>query len=205
MKRKWRVLAPLMLTALGALAAGVSVLLQKTEDGADAPAAQPAGAAKPVRDPATVSIGSYSFISGFQNAATVELSIPYDPAAESFSVVSEDYLSPSDDSHVALLYAEDYTLQIEYAAYYGGEGWQAHCAALREKHADLREVCFGENRGVLFLDGDVLRFELPVPEDDSSFVQITVQKTSAFDGAVTELVGHPALCEQLAGISFERS
>ena len=205
MKRNWKILAPLTLTALGALAAGVSVLLQKTEDDASAPAAKPAKAVKPVRDPVTLSLGTYSFISGFQNAATVELTVPFDPAAESFSVVEEDFISASDDSHVALLYGEDYNLQLEYGAYYGGEGWQAHCAALREKHPDLREVCFGENRGVLFLDGDVLRLDLPVPHDTASFVQITIQKTSAFDGAVTELAEHPALCEQLAGITFTRS
>lgn len=202
MKRKWKVLAPLTLTALGALAAGISVLLQKVEESVSAPAAKAAG---PVRDPAKQKLGSYSFISGFQDAATVEVEVPYDPETESFAVVEEDFISPSDDSHVALLYAEEYTLQFEYAAFYGGESWDAHCAALCEKHRDLRELAFGENTGALFRDGDSLRLDLRIPDETASFVQVTIQKTAAFDGEVTELAGHPALKEQLAGIGFKRS
>ena len=207
MKRNWKVIAPLALTALGAVAAGLSVLLQKTEKAA--PAAPAAGKAAPQKGPVRKAenqkLGSYSFISGFKNAATVEVTVPYDPETESFAVVEEDFIHPSDDSHVALLWAEDYTLQLEYAAYYGGEGWQAHCASLKEKHADLREFACGDNRGVLFLAGDSLRLDLAIPEDEASFLQITIQKTAAFDGEVTELSSHPLLLEQLAGIHFKRS
>ena len=205
MKRNWKLITPLALTALGALAAGLSMLLQKTENTAPAAAGKAAPAKGPVRKAENQKLGSYSFISGFKNAATVEVTVPYDGETESFSVVEEDFISPSDDSHVALLWAEDYTLQLEYAAYYGGEGWEAHVAHLREKHPDLKEVSFGENRGVLFLAGDSLRLDLPVPEDGASYVQVTIQKTPAFDGEVTELAQHPALTEQLAGIRFARS
>lgn len=201
-KRKWKVLAPLAVTAAGALAMGVRVLLEKTEEAGGAPFAPPAG---PVRDPAKQKLGSYSFISGFRDAATVEVTLPFDPQKESFAVVESDFLSASDDSHVALLFGEDYNLQLEYAAYFGGEGWQAHCAALREKHADLSEVGFGDNRGVLFLDGDNLRLDLPIPDDGASYLQITIQKSPAFDGEVTDLAAHPALAEQLAALRFTRS
>ena len=205
MKKKRKVIAPLAVTAVGALAAGVSVLLRK--NAAAAPEAKSAKSAPKaiLRDPAVQETGSYSFISGFQNAATVELTVPFDPGTEFFSVVEEDFLSPSDVSHVALLTSEDYRLQLEYAAYYGGEGWEAHVAHLREKHPDLKEVSFGENRGVPFLAGDSLRLDLPVPEDGASYVLVTIQKTPAFDGEVTELAQHPALTEQLAGIRFARS
>ena len=50
-----------------------------------------------------------------------------------------------------------------------------------------------------------LRLDLPVPEDGASYVQVTIQKTPAFDGEVTELAQHPALTEQLAGIRFART
>ncbi len=206
MKRKRKVIAPLAVTAVGALAAGVSVLLRKNVAAAAPEAKDSKAAPKAIlRDPAVQESGSYSFISGFQNAATVELTVPFDPGTEFFSVVEEDFLSASDVSHVALLTSEDYRLQIEYAAYYGGEGWEAHVAHLREKHSDLKEVSFRENAGVLFLAGDSLRFDLPIPEDNASFIQITIQKTPSFDGEVTELAQHPALTEQLAGIRFTRS
>ena len=114
MKRKRKVIAPLAVTAVGALAAGVTVLLRKNE-GAAAPKAKDLKAAPKaiLRDPAVQESGSYSFISGFQNAATVELTLPFDPGTEFFSVVEEDFLSPSDVSHVALLTSEDYRLQLE--------------------------------------------------------------------------------------------
>ena len=111
MKRNWKLIAPLALTALGALAAGLSVLLQKTENTAPASAGKAAPAKGPVRKAENQKLGSYSFISGFKNAATVEVTVPYDAETESFSVVEEDFISPSDDSHVALLWAEDYTLR----------------------------------------------------------------------------------------------
>ena len=208
MKRAWKVLAPLAVTGLGALAAGVTVLLQKVETAPAAPAApaaKSAGEEAPARDPATLSFGTYSFISGFQNAATIEVGVPFDPATESFSVVSEDYLSPSDDSHVALLYSEDYRLQFEYASFYGGESWDEHVAALREKHPDLCGVLYGENTGVVLLAGDSLRLDLRIPDETASFLQVTIQKTPAFDGKVTDLITHHALVEQLADVTFTRS
>ena len=201
MKKK-SVIVSLSLAAAGAAALGLLSLRPGKGEGKAKPAAKPASAPAPARETKT---GSYSFISGFQNAATVEMTLDYDGEKFSYAVVEEDFLSPSDVSHVALLTSEDYRLQIEYAAYYGGEGWEAHVAHLREKHADLKEVSFGENRGVLFLAGDSLRLDLPVPEDGASYVQVTIQKTPAFDGEVTELAQHPALTEQLAGIRFLRS
>ena len=205
MKRAWKVLAPLAVTGLGALAAGVKVLMEKSAPAAPAAPAAKAPEEKPLRDPGKLKSGSYSFISGFQDAATIEVRVPYDGESESFSVVSEDYLSPSDDSHVALVYSEDYRLQLEYAAFYGGESWDEHVAALREKHPDLCGVLYGDNTGVVFLAGDSLRLDLRIPDETASFLQVTIQKTPAFDGPVTELVTHHALVEQLADLTFARS
>ena len=50
MKRNWKLITPLALTALGALAAGLSVLLQKTENAASAASAA-AGKAAPAKGP----------------------------------------------------------------------------------------------------------------------------------------------------------
>ena len=45
---------------------------------------------------------SYSFISGFRNATTVELSFPYDADRFSYTVCEEGFLAESGDSHVGI-------------------------------------------------------------------------------------------------------
>ena len=65
--KKWKVIAPLAMAAVGSLAAGVSVLLKKLPK-PEAPVSQAAPAKT-----ADLKTGSYSFISGYLDAATVEL------------------------------------------------------------------------------------------------------------------------------------
>ena len=202
MKRNWKILAPLALTAIGALAAGIAALMQRIEDEKESSAAAPAKKAAPEKP---LCVGSYSFISGFKDAATVEMSLRYDPEKFSFSVVEEDFLSYSSDSHVAIVYGEDFNLQIEYAGFYADEDFAAHGAALAEKHADLAEVAYGALKGVSWLDGDNMALCLPIPGDAHSCLLVTVQKTSAYDDAVTTLPEHPELRALLESISFTRS
>ena len=201
MKRNWKVIAPLALSAAGALAAGLVVLLGKNDQ--DAPAA--AAPAKKAAPEKALCVGSYSFISGFKDAAPVEMSLSYDPEKFSFTVVEEDFLSYSSDSHVAIVYGEDFNLQIEYAGFYADEDFAARCAALAEKHADLAEVSYGDLKGVSYLDGDNMALCLAIPGDAHSFLLVTVQKTSAYDDAVTTLPAHPELRALLESVSFTRS
>ena len=202
MKRNWKVIAPLALSAAGALAAGVAVLLGKNDKPVASAPAAPEKKAAPAK---ALCEGSYSFISGFKDAATVEMTLRYDPEKFSFSVVEEDFLSYSSDSHVALVWGEDFNLQLEYAGYYGGEDFAAHRAALAEKHSDLAEVSYGALQGVSWLDGDNMALCFPIPEDAHSCLLVTVQKTSAYDDEVTTLPTHPALRELLESIRFTRS
>ena len=197
MKRKWKVLAPLALTALGALAAGIAALLQKVEK----PAAPSASAAKP----ANLKTGSYSFISGFKDAATVEMSLDYDPEKFSFAVVEDGFLNYSSDSHVAIVYGEDFNLQLEYAGFYSGEDFAAHCAALREKYQTRGEFVCGALEGLWVLDGDNVSIHLPIPGDAHSYLLVTVQKTSDYDDAVTTLPDYAPLRALLGTLRFERS
>ncbi len=201
MKKKWKVIAPLMLSAAGALAAGIAVLLQKLPDTGTEGAA-PAEAAPAV--PAVLKTGSYSFVSGFQDAVTVEMQIDYDPAKYSFDVISEDYLSYSGDSHVAVIFGEEFNLQLEYAAYYSGEDFSALSASLFEKYRINGSLSCGSLPGVWVLDGDNVLISFPIPDDAHSYLLVTVQKTSDYDDEVTTLVSYPPLTELLASIRFAR-
>lgn len=199
MLRKWKVIAPLALTAAGALATGVAVLLQKLPK--EVPAVENAPAAKP----ANLKTGSYSFISGFKDAATVELSLDYDPEKFSFVVVEDEFLNYSSDSHVAIVYGEEFNLQLEYAGYYNGEDFASHCAALQEKYQTRGEIACGALNGLWVLDGDNIAIHFPIPDDAHSYLLVTVQKTPDYDDEITTLPDYAPLKDLLGTIRFARS
>ncbi len=202
--KKWKVVVPLAMSAAGALAAGIAVLLSKTDDTLSAAAKKAADSPAPL-DPSRLKTGSYSFISGYRDAAAVEMQLPYDGEKYSFAVVEEDFLSETSDSHVALLYGEDFNLQLEYAPFYGGEDFAAHRASLEEKHPELQELSFGENSGLGYLAGDNVCIHLPIPGDAYTYLLVTVLKNPSFDGDVTEIPALPEFRALLAGIRFERN
>ena len=173
---KWKVIAPLALTAAGAVAAGLATLRRKPEGAASAPAAN----AAPV-DPGRLVTGAYSFISGYKDPATVELTLRFDPERGSFAVIAEDFLSYSSASHVAVYEDEDFKTQIEYVPYYAGEDFEAHAKGLAEKYADLAPVQYAALKGVRYTDGDTVCLCFPIPGDTSSCVLFTLFRVKKDD------------------------
>ena len=106
MLTKWKIITALGLAAAGAVASGIAVLLQKLPP----EEAAPAGDTK--TGPKNLVTGSYSFISGFQDAATVEVCLDYDPEAFSFVVVEDEFLNYSSASHAAIVCGRDFNLQL---------------------------------------------------------------------------------------------
>ena len=200
--KKWTILAPLGLAA-GA-AAALLLLKKKPAEKAAAPKSAPAKKDAP-KAPANLKTGSYSFISGFQNAATVDMTLDYDADAFSFAVVEEGFLSYSSDSHVAILEGEDFSLQLEYAAYYSGEDFAAHRAALEEKYQTRGEIECGVHKGLWVLDGDNIVIHFPIPGDAHSYLLVTVQKTPDYDDEITTLPNYAPLRVLLSTIRFTRS
>ena len=172
---KWKVLAPLVLTAAGAAAAGIAALTKKPKT--DAPAAP----AAPKAVPSNYVTGAYSFISGYQDAATVELTLQFDPEAAAFAVVAEDYFVYSSASHVALFDAEDFRAQIEYLPYYAGEDFEAHCKGLAEKYRGVAPIAYAQLQGVKYLDGDGACLCFPIPGDKHSCVLVQLFKVKKDD------------------------
>ena len=121
------------------------------------------------------------------------MSLNYDAEKFSFAVVEENFLSYSSDSHVALVQGEDFSLQLEYAAYFSGEDFAAHCASLREKHPDLVPVRYGSVDAVKYLEGDSLCFCIPIPEDAQSYVQVLLFKAKGNDTPLPDLADDPDL------------
>ena len=200
MLRKWKVIAPLALTAAGALASGVAILMRKLPKDT-APAAESAPAAKP----ANLKTGSYSFISGFKDAETVELSMDYDPEKFSFAIVEDEFLNYSSDSHVAIVYGEEFNLQLEYAGYYSGEDFAAHSAALKEKYQTRGEITCGVLTGLWVLDGDNIAIHFPIADDKHSYLLVTVQKTPDYDDEIITLPDYAPLKALLGTVRFASS
>ena len=200
MLRKWKVIAPLALTAAGALASGVAILMRKLPKNT-APAAESAPAAKP----ANLKTGSYSFISGFKDAETVELSMDYDPEKFSFAIVEDEFLNYSSDSHVAIVYGEEFNLQLEYAGYYSGEDFAAHSAALKEKYQTRGEITCGVLTGLWVLDGDNIAIHFPISDDKHSYLLVTVQKTPDYDDEIITLPDYAPLKALLGTVRFASS
>ena len=199
MKRKWKVIAPLAISAAGALAAGIVTLMQKVPK-AQAPAKPESGKAPAA--PAVLKTGSYSFVSGFKDAATVEMQLDYDPEKFSFSVISEEYLNPSSDSHVAVLWGEDYHIQMEYAAYFPGENFETMSKAIEEKFKGFTPVRFGANEAVRYLDGDSYGIRLRIPDDENSYLLLTVVRAAADPEDFAALPEEPAFAAMLGSIRF---
>ena len=195
---KNRIIAPLALAAAAALTAGVAALLKKpAQEDAHGAAAPKAPAA-----PKTLCVGSYSFISGFQNAATVEMEMNYDPEKYSFVVIEDEFPSYSSDSHVAVVYGEDFNMQLEYAAYYHGEDFAAHVKGLGEKYQGIAPVRYGETEGVRFLDGDNICLHLPIPNDANSYLLVTLMKNPEYDEDYTTLPEHADVKAMLATLRY---
>jgi hypothetical protein len=201
----WKILAPAALAAAGVIAA--ALLTKKLANKGDGAAEKPAPAVKPAAKPyapKAPAVGSYSFISGFQDAATVELSVPYDKETGSFAVLEDEFPAESGDSHVAVLYEEGFSLQLEYASYYRGEDFGELQGQLAAKHSDLAPAVFGANAGVRFLDGDNLAFLFPILDDPYSYLHVTLMKASGNDDTLEEVAAYPALAYTLSGLRFER-
>ena len=198
--RKNRIITSLALTAAAALAAGVATLLKKLPE----EVAAPAPAAPKIPDmPKMRMCGSYSFISGNQDAVTVELGMDYDGENYSFVVIEDEFPSYSSDSHVAVVYGEDFNMQLEYAAYYNGEDFAAHCAHLGEKYQGIQPVRYGNLEGVSYIDGDNMCLNLVIPGDANSYLLVTLMKNPDYDEDYTTLPSHPDVGYMLSTLRFQ--
>lgn len=196
--KAWKILMPV------SLAAGVAAWLLMKKPLISAAITKEEGEDKkmPPAQPKQVQEGLYSFISGYQNAVTVELTVSYDPEKFSFAVISEEFLSYSSDSHVAVLYGEDYHLQIEYAAYYEGEDFAALAGSSEEKFKGFARVRYGDNEGFRYLDGDSFCFCFPVPGDGGSYVLVTAIRVQADPEDFALLPEDAAFAAMLASMRF---
>ncbi len=171
--KKWLIAVP------AAAAAGAVLLLSRkgkpAAPKAEKPAARkPAGkksAAVALKNPKT---GVYSFASGYKDAKTVEVSLSYDADIHSFTIASEDFIAPTGDSHAAIIYAEDFAMQVEYAAYYHGENFEALSKSIEGQFKGFGKISFNGIDGVCYLNGGNYCMAFPAADATADYVLITV-------------------------------
>ncbi len=172
--KKWLIAIP-----VAAAAAGAALLLTK-KGGSAAPKAEKPAAKKSADKKAAgfalknAKVGVYSFASGYKDAKTVEVSLSYDESKHSFTVASEDFIAPTGDSHAAIIYAEDFAIQVEYAAYYHGEDFEAMSKSLAEQFKGFGKVSFNGIDGVSYINGGNYCMAFPAAESTADYVLVTV-------------------------------
>ena len=200
--KKAVILAPLGVAAVGA----VLFFAMKKPAGEKSAAPKKAapgksgGKAKAPAGPKDPKTGSYSFISGFKDARTVEVSVEYDAAAVGYAVISEDFLTYSSNSHVGAITGDEYSIQIEYAGFYSGEDFAGLKKSLGERYQDVKDVAFGANKGLQFIDGDNVCMAFPV--DAFSYLLVTIIKGKEYDDPFTTLPDYPPVAAILSSIKI---
>lgn len=181
--KKWLVIAPI---AAAAAAGAAFALKGKTVCvcvGADKkPAAK--AAAKPAaksggKKSAEFSMknpqsGVYSFASGYKDSKEITVSVTYDADKHGFAVVSEGYITDSGDSHVAIVSADDFAIQIEYAPYYHGEDFAALEKSVEENYKNFGRVSFKNASGICFTNGGSYCMAFPAAGSTADYVLATV-------------------------------
>ncbi len=176
--KKWLVIAPIAAAA----AAGAALALKGRTGAEKKPAAK--AAAKPAaksggKKSAEFSIknpksGVYSFASGYRDAKEITVSVTYDADKHGFAVVSEGYITDSGDSHVAILNADDFAIQIEYAPYYHGEDFAALEKSVEENYKNFGRVSFKNASGICFTNGGSYCMAFPAAGSTADYVLTTV-------------------------------
>ena len=198
----------LVLVPLGVAAAGAVVFFAMKKPGGEAPAKKAAAPAKsggkkkeaPKMD---LKPGSYTFISGFQDAAKVEVTTQYDAASCDFAVIEEEFPAYTSDSHVAVVRCPEFIVQLEYAGYYGGEDFDGLKKSLAERYQGIEDAVFGANKAIRFIDGDNVCLAFGV--DQFSYLLATVIKGKEYDDDFRTLPDYPPVKVVLDSLKFSEA
>lgn len=178
--KKWLVIAAPLAAAA---AVGAALALGKGKGGAAEKPAKPAKSPKAAntvvnkKDGFTIKkpqTGEYTFSSGYKDAKEITVSVVYDADKHSFAVVSEDFIADTGDSHVAVIYADDFAMQIEYAPYYHGEGFAELEQSVAEHFKNFGHVSFKGAKGICYTNGGSYCMAFPAADSTADYVLVTV-------------------------------
>lgn len=196
--KSWQIIVPVGLAAAGA---AVFALASK-KNGGEKPAKAKADPKAKKAEIKNAKTGSYSFVSGYTDASTVEVKLTYNGETQSFDVIEEEFPVYSSDSHVGVFYGVEFDMQLEYANYYSGEDFAAMTDGLKARYGEVNAVSFNGNNGVSYIDGDVLCICLPIPGDAYSYILCSVMKHKDCKTELKDMAKHAEVETLLGTIAF---
>ena len=187
-----------MVIAAGAAVAVLSLGKKKPAAKGAAPAAK--GAKKPeMKDPQTE---VYSFVSGYQNPATIEVSMKYDAAKVDLAIIEEGFMVSTSNPQVVTAMSGMFNLQLEPSNFYSGENFETMCAEAAKKFTGFGEVEYGALKGIKYGAGDGVAFCFPV--DEASYLLVNAFKGPDNDDEVEDLPTCAELAMFLENISVAK-
>lgn len=194
MKKKTALVLSAVLAVSGAGAA-VFFLLRKKSGKASGSAVK---ADAPCAAPKNALSGSYSFVSGYKDAKEVNAVFSYNADVFACKVIEEEFLTYTSDSHVAVLYGDEYSVQLEYSDYCSGDSFEKLATALSEKYTGFEKLVYGGNIVYKYYDGSNVCFCVPATEFSYLLVTAVLGKNSKID--YTQLADAPDLSYILSSI-----
>ncbi len=187
-----------MILAGGAVAAVMALGKKKPAAKGAAPAAK--GAKKPeMKNPKDV---VFSYVSGYQDPATIEVAIKFDADKVDLAVIEEGFMVPTSNPQVVTAFSGMFNLQLEPSNFYSGENFESMCAEAAKKFTGFGEVEYGALKGIKYSAGDGIAFCFPV--DDASYLLINAFKGSDNDDEVADLPTNAALSFFLENITVAK-
>ncbi|MCF0137342.1 MAG: hypothetical protein HUJ66_03145 [Oscillospiraceae bacterium] len=185
--------------AVGAAAAVLVLGKKKPAEGGKKGSAPAAGKKPVMKEPKTT---VYSFVSGYQNPVTVEVSMKYDAQKVDLAVIEENFMVATSNPQVVTALAGQFCLQLEAANFYSGETFESMCAEAAEKFTGCGEVSYGELKGIKYNAGDGVNFRFPV--DEASYLLVSSFKGPDNDDDAELLFENAELGFFLENITIEK-
>ncbi|MDO4815804.1 MAG: hypothetical protein Q4A83_04275 [Bacillota bacterium] len=187
-----------MVLAAGAAVAVMAMGKKKPAAKGAAPAAK--GAKKPeMKNPKTE---VYSFVSGYQNPATIEVSMKFDADKVDLNVIEEGFMVASSNPQVVTALSGQFNLQLEPTNFYTGETFDSMSAEAKEKFTGFGEVCYGAMKGIKYNAGDGVIFCFPA--DEASYLMVNTFKGPDNDDEVADLPENAELGFFFENVSIEK-
>ena len=193
--KKWQIAIPAGIVLAGAGIFAATRLAKKDTAGETGKTA----AKTEAKQKGNLATGTYSFVAGYKDATTQEISLAYDKDKCTFSVVEDEFLSYSSDSHVALIYGEDFNMQIEYADYYSGDNFEKLGESLKEKFKGFEQLNVASYPAYRYTDGDSVCYCIPA---GASYILITVMPSKDSKETAETLPKNQELNSMLASIAI---
>ena len=190
-----------MLVAVGGVAAALA--LGKKKPAGDKKGSAPAAKAakKPeMKNPKDV---VFSYVSGYQDPATIEVSMKFDADKVDLAVIEEGFMVPTSNPQVVTAFSGMFNLQLEPSNFYTGENFESMCAEAKEKFTGFGEVEYGALKGIKYGAGDGIAFCFPA--DDASYLLVNVFKGPDNDDEVEDLPTNAQLSFFFENVSVKKA